>query len=81
MLVFHLGVLGAVGIDAATYQQLKQLSEALLAAEAVPPAMAGLDALAAGSILGPELQQWAQQLQPCHLLLPATTLAAASWAD
>jgi hypothetical protein len=63
MLLCHLGDSAVVGIDSAAYQQLKQVGESLLAAEATHPAMARLIELQASSITGSELQQWAKQLQ------------------
>jgi hypothetical protein len=62
-LVEHLGFSAVLGIDPASQQQLRQLGNSLLAAEAVDPAMQGLHALRCGNVPGPELQHWAQQLQ------------------
>jgi hypothetical protein len=62
-LMSHLCDVNIVGIDSATYRQLKRLGKSLLAAEAVEQATAGLDALRAGRIPGSEMQQWTQQLQ------------------
>jgi hypothetical protein len=76
--VYHLCFADISGIDSATQQQLKQLAESLLAAEALQPALEGLRALQAGTTPGPELQQWAQQLQQfASAAAAAVPLAAA----
>jgi hypothetical protein len=64
------------GIDSASQRQLKQLSKALTAAEAIEPAVQGINALQAGHAPGPQMQQWIQLLQQ-FAAAAAVPLAAA----